>query len=515
MIQDPKSNSDEFNIKETIQSNSTGQTSVASSSQTQPPSKTANSTIKKLMKLFVFKKKQPTSPGSHQQSINNSVTTEGLSGDIMPPPPEDLRPSNHPPLNINLKPIDLEKAADSILDLDPYTILNQPAAAPPSILPSAPVESPPISLEKPVAPATSPDPSVQPKVKRSFVIFSMATSAVVIITIVLGVILFLPTVGGILNKTNAQQQQFQDTLVKSLQVQNQEIKIEFNDNQIANILSSFEDGQIDQASIQIINKVKMQHLSQPLLSQAQFEMRYDFIIQTKSESSNIVLGAVAMLDDNNQTLLKIEEFSIDDQHLPIGENSLNRWTNLTDFLDSQNGLKTSEVLSYIETFLRHYNPYLHLTLLPVFNIESSQDYALVEEKLLSSSAFDLDENSCQNFLSSKWECKIEINYQDLYNFYSEVYVDIFDQEVPQYYEHLKATRVPTGQYIVVFDGDRQQFISLSNIVDSKSEELSIIVDFENFNDSNFSLVSPTELLDIVEYNRQLVELENELFLVEN
>lgn len=430
--------------------------------------------------------------------------------DKMPAPPSQFRPDSYIPIGQSRPPV------NQIID-------HPPANIPPPKTPPPPVRQIPVQPTKPKPNRPRPnlktvlkplskirlnkDPQL--KVKRSFVIFSFATFFVVVVTIILGIIGFWPYLSGLFeNKSSKFNAHFQDALAKSLQVQNQSLKVELSEKQIASIIPQFNGGKISQARIDVTSNANIEHLNQPVSSQIDAKMRFDFIIQQNNQSSNFVLDVSVLFKASGQVFLKIDHFSLNDQQFIADSNILNRWTSLTNVLNDQQIARSdlSKILNYAVVFIERYNPYHVLVLLPMLNISNSQTYLETKDILSKSQAYDFNGKSCLVVSLSKWRCQLRIDYDKLYNFYEKVYKDVFKQDLPSFYNYLKTQDLP-NEFDLIFDIDRQQFSSISNIKQDGSN-LDFNLVFESFDDFDFELRQAQDLLDIIEYNRQLVEIEN-------
>ena len=436
---------------------------------------------------------------------------------VIPPagnPVSHLPPSQTIP-NFTQSSADTSAQSTAIPLTVPTDDSNPPADAPPLVNVLA---SQAVNLQ----PAGSAAISSSPRLKKSYIIFSLATALLVIGTIIFILFLAWPNIRGIIHSKHASHQhQFEDVLVNLLQVQNYDLRLDISQPGIQSLIPHFDDGvRFSEASVAVSShaRVQLNQPSQPPYLDAQF--KFDITsLRSDGQKSNVVLDISTMFQADGQALFKLNDFIIDNQRIELDDAFSQRWSDLESLLQAHDQLvlptnTRSRILDYATNFLRYYSTYQYLVLLPSFNITDSRDYNEIKQELLSSRAYSLDASSCQPSAPSGLRCDLDIDHGRLYEFYRTVYAEILEEPLPSYYNLLN--KIGGEIYLpqsfqITFDQNTNWPTALVYITPDRGRNLNMEIDYDNFDDPTFDRQIVDDPLDIREYYQQVLEYEQNTF----
>ena len=359
----------------------------------------------------------------------------------------------------------------------------------------------------------------EPKIKRSFIIYSFLTATLIISTIGLIIFLAWPRLQGLFqSQTSNHSQQFNDVLVNLLQVDNHDLQVDLRQENIQSIIpSSNSSSNLVKASATIDNQLKIQYPRPGGLSYIETQFKFDIIsIQNDGQRSNLIINVSTVYQPDGKAYFKLNSLVIDKKRLELDPDFAQRWSDLEAlFKLNQTGLdQSSQILNHVINFLRYYSAHQYIILLPSFNIAASQDYKLLQNAMQNTSAYTLDEDSCQFVTTAEVRCNLTINYQKLYEFYSQIYDEILDQALPSYYQRL--TQIQSGEFYlpnnfqITFDRHTKLPITLVHISEN-DQNFHLQLDYDNYDDQTFDQKHISDSLDIREYYRKVLDYELEIF----
>ena len=396
-------------------------------------------------------------------------------------------------------------------------MVNTPVPLPEALAP--PLETPDVSDK----PAVSP-----PAKKKSYVVFTVVTFLIVVGTIIGAIVLFWPRLENILQSSRNQQvSQFESVLFNSLQIGNQVIDIEIEDRLTAEFLPSLSGRSIqaDQVLATVdINDLSVQHSPDFFHPQVAANFKFDLTLTNNSEQTNLSFDVTTVFTDDDRAYFKLDSFCINGcNNVRLDNRYTQRWSDLRALLQSghQEALlpdNQSIILNYVANLLRSYPPHQYLVLWPFFNVKDARQYQQVSQLLQESQAYQLDTDSCSTSESNRVICRVTINYGNLSEFYRRLYSEVFERDLPSYYHVLERGQqdpVLPDRLELTFNTEDNlpTEISFTDLAEDENSGLvKLHIHYSNFDDLNFQLRQAGEPLSLVEYHRQLLEAEEQLFV---
>ncbi|MCY3804467.1 MAG: hypothetical protein OXF85_01155 [Candidatus Saccharibacteria bacterium] len=456
----------------------------------------------------------PDNFSKNPQIKQSNPLSKPLSGSI--PPPPIPKASNSTLSNFNL---------ESLPPLD-TSVMQAGQLAPVDSFNLAPSSAPAVSdvvgalAEKtfPVSDQTAP----KPKLKRSFIIYSFLTALLVIGTIGLVIYLAWPRFQGLLqSQSSNHSQQLNDVLVNLLQVDNHNLQVDLRQENIQSIIpNSNPTSNLAKASATIDNNLKIQYPPQGDVPYLETQFKFDIIsIQDDGQRSNLIINISTIYQPDGKAYFKLNSLVIDKQRLELSTDFSQRWSDLEALLklQQQSDLdfnQNSQILNYVINFLRHYSAHQYIILLPSFNITTSQNYKQLQSLLQTTSAYELDEDSCQFITTSEVRCNLVIDYQKLYELYTQIYQEILQKPLPNYYQRLskmQSDEFPLpNNFQVTFDKHTNLPITLVHHSED-NQNFHLRLDYDNYDDQTFDQRHIQDPLDIREYYQQVLDYESEFF----
>ena len=356
----------------------------------------------------------------------------------------------------------------------------------------------------------------------------MITFLIIVGTLIGVVLLFWPKLENILQSDRSQQVgQFESVLFNSLQVGNQVIDIEIEDRLTAEFLPNLSNRSIqaDQVLATVdINDLSIQHSPDFFHPQVAATFKFDLTLTSDSEQTSLSFDVTTVFTDDDRAYFKLDSFCINGcNNVSLDNRYTQRWSDLKALLQSghQEALlpdNQSIILNYVANLLRSYPPHQYLVLWPFFNVKDARQYQQVRQLLQESQAYQLDTDSCRTLESNRVTCRLTIDYQNLSEFYRRLYSDIFEKDLPSYYQVLERGEQDIAlpdQLELVFNAEDNLPTEISFANSEGDEESGLVklhIHYSNFDDLNFQLRQAGEPLSLVEYHRQLLEAEERLFV---
>ena len=447
-----------------------------------------------------------------------AASSQPVTPQIFQPPTNTAQPVNTPePVAVSQPPAATPLAATN---LQPSTAATTsiPAQTPiPSAVP--PQSSPPLQ------PAQSPPTpqQLQPSQsnKKNYMVATILTFLIVAATIVVAVILFWPKIQGMLqSQSSGQIHTFNKVLINLLQVENQAISLHVEDSQTESVhrvvsgINNEED--IEQGVVEMDSDLKIQYTSQSPEPQISSQSQFKLNLRSSSSSNLINLDLSTTFEEDNQAYFKLDKVSLPGSNFKLNETTFgNRWSDLDELLtagDPQSSLpeNRSQFLHYVANLQNLYSFPRYLVLLPVFNIVSAKQYNQALTTLVDSQAYNLDPASCRVTKINEQSCLLNIDHEKLYEFYKTLYTDVFQTDMPAYYNILLVpqdaeSNLLPSEVLITFDTARNLPISLT--LAEKPQNFNFTINYDRFDDSTFKLLTATQPLALTTYHRQIVEYE--------
>ena len=355
------------------------------------------------------------------------------------------------------------------------------------------------------------------KQNKNFIVASIMTLLIVTATLVVGFIMFWPQLQSFFqSRTAGQIRVFDQVLVNLLQVDNQVASLEIQDNQINRVVQNLPNqDSITSGSLNLTAALRADYNNQ---IQSQLGATYDFAITLQSSNNNrsVIALDISTLADSTQkqASFKLDEVRFDNDLKKLNDDIKNVWGNQQGLIGLRNEATFEEkslLLNYIDNLLDLYPPHQFLLLLPTFNIQHAKDYQVARTLLQESDIYSLDLPSCQDLNATQRRCRLTIDYDQLHAFYRDLFAKL-ETDLPTHFDVLQ--NVTTSSNLattaeLTFDTVRQMPISLEMHTDQISAS-KVVVKYTSFDDSTFNLPTPASPLALPQYNRLLLDFEENL-----